>query len=336
MNHTRSMTVRTRVPRSSSPPLRHPLPRDIQKPMNPPLNTTVARGMKWRAPGGPRTNQFSAALLTSIVICACGSSDSFVAGGADASVDARPPDASSILDGTPGVDGGASDDAGGVPDPVGAPDAAPPGCDPTKDPKDAPLCVTDSFAFFVDGSKGADTNAGTKAAPLKTIAAAIGKASTIKRIYICEGSYPESATLLVEVPHDGLGLYGGWRCSDWSYSGTKPKVSTSAGYVLRVASIFKGLAVQDLELDAPPGSPTSPSSIAVFVQSSPVVFTRVRLVAGVGAQGINGVTGSNYDMSISPNDPRIAGHGRWVSKQLSPFVECYEAGVRASALAMVS
>src|SRR5215813_7670849 len=42
------------------------------------------------------------------------------------------------------------------------PDNAPPGCDPGKDPKDSLPCVDDTYGLFVDGTKGADSNDGTK------------------------------------------------------------------------------------------------------------------------------------------------------------------------------
>ena len=53
--------------------------------------------------------------------------------------------------------------------------SVPPGCKPEFDPKDAAPCVVDTYGIFVDGSAGLDANPGTKAAPVKTFAAALAK-----------------------------------------------------------------------------------------------------------------------------------------------------------------
>ena len=44
----------------------------------------------------------------------------------------------------------------------------------TKDPKDSLPCIDDGVGVFVSPT-GADTNPGTKASPVKTIPAALGK-----------------------------------------------------------------------------------------------------------------------------------------------------------------
>ena len=51
----------------------------------------------------------------------------------------------------------------------------PAGCDPTTDPKDAPLCVVDDYSVFVDASHGTDgdSTAGTRAAPFRTVTFAL-------------------------------------------------------------------------------------------------------------------------------------------------------------------
>lgn len=59
----------------------------------------------------------------------------------------------------------------------------PPGCDPLAEPKDAPKCVVSDFGVFVDGAGGSDGNAGTKASPVKTLAAALSKLAGKSRVY---------------------------------------------------------------------------------------------------------------------------------------------------------
>ena len=72
-------------------------------------------------------------------------------------------------DGGPGLD--ATLDA---PNDARPPIDAPAGCDLTKDPKDSLPCIDDGVGVFVSPT-GADTNPGTKASPVKTIPAALGK-----------------------------------------------------------------------------------------------------------------------------------------------------------------
>ncbi len=73
----------------------------------------------------------------------------------------------------------------------------PPGCSPSADPKDSPACVADSVGVFVDATNGKDSNAGTKEAPMQTIAAALGKTGALKRLYVCEGT---GVTLILITP----------------------------------------------------------------------------------------------------------------------------------------
>ncbi len=159
-----------------------------------------------------------------------------------------------------------------------------PTCDPSKDPS----CVNDSSGVFVSSS-GSDSNAGTKEAPLKTIGAALTKASGSKNaVYICAGTYPEHVKVTT-----GLSLYGGFACADWTYSAAnKPKISPSdTGYALDIESVSSAVAIADLEFDSDAGTTAAPSSIAAFVNSSPqVTMSRVTLTAGAGATGEDGAS----------------------------------------------
>ena len=154
-------------------------------------------------------------------------------------------------------------------------------CDPSKDPS----CVSDSSGIFVS-PKGADSAAGTKEAPLKTIGAALTKAAGSKSaVYVCVGAYAEHVKVTSPV-----NLYGGFACTDWTYAATnKPKVAPSdAGYALDIENVSSAVAVQDLEFDAVDGKNAGDSSIAVFVSSSNVTFTRDTLSAGAGVAGTTG------------------------------------------------
>lgn len=184
-------------------------------------------------------------------------------------------------------DNGACDADGSVGD---AGVDAPPGCDPGADPKDSPACVVDSFGVFVDAANGKDTNAGTKLAPVKTIGHALSIVGTKPRIYVCEGAYAEDVVL--NASHDGVSMYGGWKCADWSYSGNKPVIGKTQN-PFKIDSLTKAVTLEDLEVDATDGDTTNLSSIAMFVNGSAnVALKRVKLSAGKGYAGATGTLSS--------------------------------------------
>ncbi|HEX7663513.1 MAG TPA: DUF1565 domain-containing protein, partial [Polyangiaceae bacterium] len=173
-----------------------------------------------------------------------------------------------------GVDGSAPDGTTG--------DGAP-ACDPSKDLS----CVTDASGIFINGTSGSDSAAGTKEAPLKTITAALSKATGSKsNLYICAGTYGEHVKLT-----SAMNLVGGFACADWTYApANKPKIAPSdVGYALEIESVAGPTSISDLEFDAQPGTTASTSSIAAFVNASPkITLTRVSLSAGAGVQGADG------------------------------------------------
>ena len=165
---------------------------------------------------------------------------------------------------------------------------APPGCDLSKDPKDSLPCVADSVGVFVD-SNGNDNNTGAKGNPVKTLTKAFEKAKSggKQRVYVCEGTYVESAEL-----KDALGIYGGFKCSDWSYTGTKPKFTGSKSeWALHIDSVGGAVVVEDMEFDGAdvPMQAKGGSSIAAFVNASmSVAFIRTTLAGGTPQAGADG------------------------------------------------
>ncbi len=158
----------------------------------------------------------------------------------------------------------------------------PAGCDAAAEPKDAPKCVVSDFGVFVDATNGADANAGTKEAPVKSITAALGKLGGKARVYVCEGTYAEHVKLT-----SAVSLYGGFACSGWTYSGTKAKVAPSdVGYALEVVGLSAPAIIADVSFTAMAGTDVSPSSIAAFVKNtSSLKLLRVGLEAGTGFSG---------------------------------------------------
>ena len=165
---------------------------------------------------------------------------------------------------------------------------APPGCDLTQDPKDSPACVDDGVGVFVDAAKGADTNPGTRSAPLKTVSKAVEAAGN-KRVYVCEGVYAETLTVKVKAS-----VYGGFTCADWKPGVAPVQIAPSQeGYALDIQKVGGGVVLVDLAFEAKPGTEAAPNSIAARVDtSSNVTLRRVSLTAKDGAQGKAGDGGT--------------------------------------------
>lgn len=179
-------------------------------------------------------------------------------------------------------------------------------CDTTTDPKDAPSCLDDRVGIFVSPT-GSDTNAGTKEAPVQTITHALSLTATLKRIYVCEGTYAED--VVYSAAADGVSIYGGFGCADWGYTGNKPTIG-KGNIALTIAGTTKPIAIEDLVVKSADGIAGTPSSIAALVAnaSGMVTFARVNLTAGKGATATDAAAGANYNASLTSSDPSIKGH----------------------------
>jgi hypothetical protein len=176
---------------------------------------------------------------------------------------------------------------------------APPGCDLTKDPKDSTACVDSGVGVFVDSFKS-DNNDGSKVNPVATIAKglSLAKQKGLPRVYVCEGTYGED--IRVDASLDGISIYGGWSCNDWSYSGNKPTVGAT-NVAAQLSSLALGMTIEDVAFVAADGSNAGDSSIAMLMNGSQnVLLARVSLTAGKGAKGADG-TLTNYTFPASLN-----------------------------------
>lgn len=180
-------------------------------------------------------------------------------------------------------------------------------CNLSVDPKDSLGCVDDRVGIFVSPT-GSDTNPGTKEAPVQTITKGLAIVGTLTRVYICQGTYAEDVNIAPPAD-DGISIYGGFACADWSYNGMQPVVGNGT-LALTISGTTKPLTVEDLSFQSSAGTTAAPSSIAALVTGATgtVTFTRVNLTAGAGANGPNGAAGSNYSASLLPSNPTIAGH----------------------------
>jgi hypothetical protein len=169
-------------------------------------------------------------------------------------------------------------------------------CDPTGLPTVSPCVVDEAFGVFVSpAGNDADAGAaGTRAAPMRTLARALSVAkSTGKRVYACDNGTGYAETITINAAVDGVALFGGFTCTDWTYSTTRRAVVRSPnGLALVVHGITAGVLVENFELDSPNAAAPGTSSIAGIVDTAlAVVLRRVRIVAGTGAAGANGMNG---------------------------------------------
>lgn len=193
-------------------------------------------------------------------------------------------------------------------------------CDTTKSPSEEACLVSDENAVFVSPT-GASTGAGTKANPLKSFADAVAKAKTAGhgRVIACNGDYDEKLTLTNTA--DGIKVYGGFKCSDWSYDASakanlKP---TTRGIVLTVDTLAAGATFEDVAFIAMPGTDPGESSIAAFLKESGAIsMKRVKLEAGKGSKGSAGtMTPANYPTATDLKGNDASGDSGGSGKQCS-------------------
>jgi hypothetical protein len=161
------------------------------------------------------------------------------------------------------------------------------------------LCVNESIALLVS-SRGNDVGAtGKRGAEFKTIGAALRAAKTgPKRIYVCDDGavYPEAITVdaTIDAALDGIAIYGGFDCADWGYqSARRAKIAPASGPALMVKGAATGVTLVDLELASANATSPGASSIAAVLDSSMnVVFQRLKITAGGGADGAPGTDGA--------------------------------------------
>jgi len=159
-------------------------------------------------------------------------------------------------------------------------------------------------AVFVNGTAGA-SGTGTKASPFKTIGEALSAAGG-KVILVCDTTYDEHVGVT-----SGVKLYGGFSCTDWSYeTGTRAAVKpASKGNALEIDSVSASVIIEDMEFVSMDAAAAGESSIAVLVDASTdVKLRRVKLAAGKGTAGANGVlTPYTYPAQASLNGKSASG-----------------------------
>ncbi|MDB4992630.1 MAG: Glycine-rich cell wall structural protein precursor [Myxococcaceae bacterium] len=191
-------------------------------------------------------------------------------------------------------DGGVGEGGDGPAIIEGGADGLPPGCDGTKDPGEASCQVVDEVGIFVDSTAGAGD--GTKGKPVTTIAKGIelAKAASKGRVYVCKGTYAEAVVL--DASKDGVSIYGGFKCADWSYAKEATLVAPpTVGFALTIKKTAAAITIADLEFRAKAAEADGDSSIAGFVSdASSVTLKRVKLVAAAGKDGKSGASVADF------------------------------------------
>ncbi|XXT17839.1 PGRS family protein [Sorangium sp. So ce429] len=167
----------------------------------------------------------------------------------------------------------------------------PPACVPSENAS----AVDDACGAFVSAS-GSDENTATKAAPVKTLRAALALAeeNRTRRVYACAEAFDEA----VEVTQ-GVTIYGGLDCANgWGWVGEQRKTALTAGageipLVVRGGGGEASVRVEDLHVQArgierEDGSPAGVSSIAAVAEEVGVELARCVLEAGDAAPGADG------------------------------------------------
>lgn len=199
----------------------------------------------------------------------------------------------------PRPDGAVAADAGGGEGGI----IKPPDCDLAKEPKDSPACIDDGVGVFVSAT-GSDGAAGTKAAPLRSIAKALEVAGK-KRVYVCEGTYDGFEL------RTGTMIAGGFACADWKHTGAKAKVQGTTGSKPAIDLVAASVPTL-LDLEVVAASKGAPNSVALRAVDTTATLRRVKLVAGEGEDGADGTrTDFNYPLQadLNGNDATAAGPG---------------------------
>ncbi|HET7499166.1 MAG TPA: Ig-like domain-containing protein, partial [Candidatus Eisenbacteria bacterium] len=148
---------------------------------------------------------------------------------------------------------------------------------------------------------GDDANAGTKEAPLRTVAAAIAAAPAHGgTVYLAKGTYSQDQFALAS----GVSLYGGY---DDAFQNRDPAANVtvfSGGAIALLADGVSNARVDGITIRSADATGPGSSSYAAFLRgSSGVTFHECTLEAGKGAAGTGGTNGS----AGTPGSSGVAG-----------------------------
>jgi hypothetical protein len=160
--------------------------------------------------------------------------------------------------------------------------------------------IDEAYAVFVDGTRGADTNAGTREAPFRTIGKALASLKeTQAHVMVCVGTYAER--IRIGRPQDGVRLHGGLDCNVWTYTPNGRAIVESADAedvrtVLEVRDLSTGAFVEDFVFRAKDARAPSRSSVAIVASRATLLeLLSVEVFAGKGLAGAAGTDRSDIE-----------------------------------------
>jgi hypothetical protein len=182
-----------------------------------------------------------------------------------------------------------------------------------------PTGVSDSPGnYFVNVANGDDANAGTKAAPFKTVQKAIDVAAAANAraaVYVAYGAYPGSISL-----KSRMSIHGGYNPATWTRNLVTDSTVIEGGPTAMSGSNADSLAIDGFTIRSQNATTLGGSSIGIHLrnESQGVVITDNRIVAGngrsggVGGSGTSGVdaTGSGSDGADGGGCPNDGGSGQ--------------------------
>ncbi len=231
-----------------------------------------------------------------LALPSCGWSESFFGCDDDATCEPAVTSDTAGATGTAGASGsGDMGGSGGAADGAGGGTNTGDAC--VDQPPDGEVLNEEHCGIWVSSSLGDDIHPGTRDLPVKTLAKAIelaGADSGPGHVYACAEAYPEAVTLAE------VSLFGGFQCSapGWPYLVNEAKrAEIHAPPALGALVLLKSAAeskIHDFNVIASDAAAPGGSSIAVFaLAGSRASFRRAYVLAGNGADGLDGEDGSH-------------------------------------------
>ncbi len=145
-------------------------------------------------------------------------------------------------------------------------------------------------AIYVARS-GSDSGAGTKLAPLKTISAAITKASASLpplAVFVKSGTYPEPVTMKA-----GVSVYGGFDDAWMQNPAVTTAIASPSSPAVTFDAINAATVLAKVTVKSPDATTPGQSSFAVTITGSKLIELRdVTVLPGIGANGVDGGDGA--------------------------------------------
>ena len=162
---------------------------------------------------------------------------------------------------------------------------------------------------YVSALTGTDTNPGTQAMPVKTIAEGMTNAATLgngQSVFVAEGTYAEKVALA-----EGVNLMGGYQCDATSCTWTRDPLAhdtivanTDYEGVLAAAAVSHVTVVDGFHVVGKDGVPTAiPGSCGMTLAGGSPTLRNNRITGGNVTGGINGADRSIGVSVRSTSDP---------------------------------